>query len=79
MEDAATVKRRWKQILGEHPASSVLWRAFLAHRMTTFAEFRAGDVRGDFRDALHALSSARLRRLHDRGGDLDDEVLNPKP
>ena len=34
--------------------------------MTTLTEFRAGDVRGEFRDALHALSSSRSRRLQKR-------------
>ena len=49
--------------------------------MTTLTEFRAGDIRGDFRDALHALSSARSRLLLNRsrrrlptdGGGGDDE------
>ena len=36
--------------------------------MTASTDFRAADVRGDFKDALRALSSARLGLLHKHGG-----------
>ena len=62
VEDAAAVERRWEHVLCRHPESPTLWKAYIAQRKAMFAGFRTGAVRRDYREALHALSSARLRR-----------------
>ncbi|KAL4443524.1 hypothetical protein ABPG75_011261 [Micractinium tetrahymenae] len=58
----AELERRWRAVLGRHPGSPRLWRAYLQFRRTRFSGFCAGEVAAAHDDAFAALHHEHQRR-----------------